>query len=154
MSQRQNQETKLTEEEMMGLQFQGSRENKEEKLGSYYKWASNPDNDKTVSDDALKGFLSKDIKLGNLGSNEVMELNAEIEMLENILRCLRPAGKDDPKHETQYVAQKAHLKSIVSSGKHGFERNAQKTQVSRREVATDNKKESGGIRSRIAGVFR
>ena len=153
MSQSQDQK-RLTEEEMVGLQFQGSNQRKEEKLGAYYKWASQPDKRKTVEDDALKGFLSKDIKLANLGKQEVMELNAEIEMLENIMRCLKPAGKDNPAEETQFISQKAHLKSVLSSGKYGFERNAQKTQVSRREVATSNDKESGGIRSRISGVFK
>lgn len=153
MSQTQNPD-RPTEEEMIGLQYQANKQRKEEKLGAYYKWASRPDEEKTVEDDALKGYLSKDIKLANFDKSQAEELNLEIEMMEDLLRCLRPAGKDDPSLETQFLSQKAHLQGIISSGKGGFERNAQKTQVSRREVATSSEEKSGGIRGKIKGVFR
>lgn len=153
MMQNKKQNEALTEEEMIGFQMQGT-ESKESKLGEYYTWVSKPEEDKTIDDEVVKGFLSKDIKLGNLGNKNVMEIEAEIDMLEPIMRCLQPAGIDDPKKETQFVGQKAHLKANVSSGKHGFERSAQKTQVQRREVETTSNKDSGGLRSKISGVFR
>jgi len=154
MSQSPSQGQNMSEEEMIGLQFQGNRQRKEEKLGAYYKWASQPDENKTVEDDVLKGFLSKDIKLANLNSSEVKEIATDIDMIENIMRCLQPAGTDKPELETQFIAQKGHMKGVLSSGKHGFERNAQMTQVSHREVSTNKGEDSGGIRSKISGVFK